>query len=103
MGFETPDTVLFILQIAVVFGICGLAFNFILHSNVLCNHGTVAMERFCCDEMRDSSYCFNPVKRCSWECGNYGGNFSGNLSGCTCDCGDYLVSMCSGFRYVKEG
>jgi hypothetical protein len=90
-----------ITVIAVCIGVVIFSFlaRFIIQSNVLCGSG--GLQQFCCDEMRSSSLCFNPAKRCSWECGNYGGNFSGEINGCTCDCGDYLVSVCSGFAYKK--
>ena len=46
--------------------------------------------------------CFDWDYRCQVECGNYGRNFTGNMDGCACDCGDIMVSACSGFAYDKE-
>ena len=49
--------------------------------------------------------CFSIDARCEFECQTYDRNFTGNIDTthceCCCDCGDILVSVCSGFAYQK--
>jgi hypothetical protein len=46
--------------------------------------------------------CFNPDYRCGGECLMYDSNYTGIIKDkCLCDCGEFYVSYCSGFRVDK--
>ena len=90
-----------VVVLLVVLGISTFIFNSVVQSNILCGWD----KHFCCNETVQSSYCFDPIKRCSLECNNIGTNFTGNITGpsdCMCDCGTYVVSYCSGFAYKLQ-
>jgi hypothetical protein len=48
------------------------------------------------------STCFNVDYRCGGECLQQEGNYTGVVKDkCLCDCGEFYVSYCSGFKYEK--
>jgi len=56
-----------------------------------------------CDSYSTESWCFDKTFRCEVECKSYDWNYQGNIIGnCGCDCGEYVVSFCSGFAWKKE-
>ena len=54
------------------------------------------------DRYSQDSVCFDPVYRCTIECGRHNRNFSGKIDGCACDCGDVYVSACTGMPFKKN-
>lgn len=50
------------------------------------------------------SICFDMEFRCKVECAAYDWNSYGQVENtCGCDCGEHIVSSCSGFAYDKKG
>ena len=59
-------------------------------------------DRFCNPYSMDS-ICFNMEFRCKMECQAFDWNSYGQIeSTCGCDCGEHIVSACSGFAYDKN-
>lgn len=56
-----------------------------------------------CDPYLTDSICFDVNFRCQVECGSYDWNSNGVITRtCKCDCGEHIVSFCSGFAYDKK-
>ena len=88
LDVKYPPSVFFILGVIVIATIAVLGIHY------YCEYGDNKISNM-------NSPCFDPYARCEWECESYNSNFTGEIDGCMCDCGDFVVSACSGFGTSK--
>ena len=74
-----------------IISVCSIWLLYLTHGTICDNWG---------DKYYQDSMCFDVNFRCQVECAEWDRNFTGVIiNGCNCECGDGIVSYCSGFFY----